>query len=372
LQATDEQAGWLDRELGEKLGSLVTLVPRERLVAAMTKQGVKGASSCNDSCLAALGKALGADRVIRQTLSTQRKVQSPGYTWVWILHQVHVQKGAPFGHFERAGVRPRTYWREWAKEMADKLAGFDPAKRLALKKRPPVKPTKGPKEVPGMVYVPAGEYIMGSEWGEPDELPRHIVRVDAFYLDKYEVTNEAYEKCVDAKVCGLQSTRRTKGLMGPKQPAAGVSWHDAARYCKWVNKRLPTEAEWEWAARGNDERRYPWGNEWNPKWANMHHDLDGYKLTAPVGSFPKNVSPFGIYDMAGNVWEWTQDWFDRDYYARSPRDNPKGPETGKRRVMRGGSWYYDVPFYLVTHNRSPGWPQNQKPYFGLRCAMDVQ
>jgi formylglycine-generating enzyme required for sulfatase activity len=310
--------------------------------------------------------------VIRQTLSSQRKVQSPGYTWVWILHQVQVQNGTPFGHFERAAVRPRTYWAEWAEEMAEKLATFDPAKRLTLKAPKPVKPSKGPREVPGMVFVPAGEFIMGGEFGEPDELPRHLVRVDAFYMDEYEVTNEAYQRCIDARACALQSTRDRPELMGPRQPVVGINWHDAVRYCAWAKKRLPTEAEWEWAARGNDERRYPWGDAWNPKWANMHHADDGFKYTAPVGAIPENVSPFGIFDMAGNAWEWIQDWWDPDYYSQSPRDNPKGAETGKRRVMRGGSWMYDVPFYLVSSNRSPGWPHRRKEYVGVRCAMDIQ
>ncbi len=103
----------------------------------------------------------------------------------------------------------------------------------------------------------------------------------------------------------------------------------------------------------------------------MHHAADGFELTAPVGSFPKNVSPYGAVDMAGNAWEWTQDWASDDYYKKSPRKNPKGPDSGVRRVMRGGSWNYDVPFFVSAHNRSPGRPWIRKKYVGFRCTMDV-
>jgi formylglycine-generating enzyme required for sulfatase activity len=222
-----------------------------------------------------------------------------------------------------------------------------------------------------MVFVPAGEFVMGSEFGEFDEEPRHMVYLDAFYIDRYEVTNEQYAQCVEAGECQRQNVARIEELMGPKQPAVAVGWFNAVAFCEYAGKRLPTEAEWEKAARGTDERRYPWGDEWLPDQVNMHHDEDGFAWTAPVGSFPKNVSPYGAYDMAGNAWEWTQDWWSRRYYRESPRENPKGPKTGVTRVMRGGSWMYDVPFFVGAANRSPGKPLVRKRYVGFRCAKDA-
>lgn len=370
-QAKTEEAAWLGGRLTAELGAKAALVPDSDVRAAMSSRGVESALVCDDSCLVGLGEALGADRVVGQTLWTKRKVQSPGVAWSWVLHQVDVRSKAPFGHFERTGVRPRTYWKTWAAEMAQKILSFDPKQRLRLDRPAEAAPPAGGAAAPGMVHVPAGDFVMGSEWGEPDEEPRHVVHVDAFFLDRYEVTNEEYERCVAAGKCPFQCVRDRKELMGPRQPVVCVNWFDAVKYCAFAGKRLPTEAEWEWAARGNDERRYPWGDEWRPERANTHGAEDGFAYTAPVASFPKNVSPFGAYDMAGNAWEWTQDYWDPTYYARSPRDNPKGPEIGKRRAMRGGSWMYDVPYFLESANRSPGWPARRKEYVGVRCAMDV-
>ncbi|MCP4642124.1 MAG: formylglycine-generating enzyme family protein, partial [bacterium] len=213
-----------------------------------------------------------------------------------------------------------------------------------------------------MVYVPAGTFIMGSEWGEADEEPRHVVDLDAFYIDKYETTNEQYARCVEAKKCKRQTAWAKKDLNSPKQPVVGVGWNDGVDYCEFAGKRLPTEAEWEKAARGTDERRYPWGDEWRLDWVNMHRAEDGFAATAPVGSFPQNVSPYGAYDMAGNAWEWVWDFYDRGHYKRSAHKNPRGPKTGERRVMRGGSWMYDVPFFVVSSNRSPGRLDVRKKY----------
>jgi sulfatase modifying factor 1 len=369
--ASAEEAAWLDEQIGRELGARVPLVPREEVRRAMAARGVTGLGGCDDACLAQLGEAIGADRVVSQTLYMQRKVQSEGIVWVWVLHQVDVATRAPYGHFERADVCPRTTWKRYAGELAERLAAFDPTARLEPRGLPKAEPQQGPKDVPRMVFVPAGEFVMGSEWGEPDEVPRHIVELDAFYIDTYEVTNAEYQRCIDEAGCTRQITWDRKDLMGPTQPVVGVRWYDAVAYCGFAGKRLPTEAEWEKAARGTDERRYPWGDEWHPEWVNMHTAKDGFAGTAPVGSFPMNVSPYGAYDMAGNAWEWTQDLHDSGFYARSPRKNPVNNEVGWRRVMRGGSWMYDVPFFVTAFNRSPGRAYFRKEYVGFRCAMDA-
>ncbi|MBW2277983.1 MAG: formylglycine-generating enzyme family protein [Deltaproteobacteria bacterium] len=370
-QARAEEAGWLDEKIVEDLSALVKLVPRERVLAALESRGVKGASACDDGCLTELGRELGVDRVVRQTLTIQRKMQSEGAEWIWVLHQVQVERGAAHGHFERAGVRPRTYWRAWSRELAQKLVLYNPATRVRLDEPAVSAPTAGPVEIPGMVYVPGGEFVMGSEWGEPDELPRHLVRVDPFYIGEHEVTVEDYRPCVEAGKCPKPCVWNDPKFNQPRQPVVCANWDDAVAFCGFSGGRLPTEAEWELAARGTDERRFPWGDDWHPEWVNQHTPDDGFETTAPVGSFPQNKSPCGAYDMAGNAWEWVQDFWDPGYYPLSPRDNPPGSAKGKRRVMRGGSWMYDVPFFVTTSNRSPGWPFRRKEYVGIRCAMDV-
>jgi sulfatase modifying factor 1 len=360
----------LDEGLQKELGEMVELIPRGDVEKAMGSQGVKGSKSCDDKCLTALGKTLGADRVVGQTLSYQLKEQVPGGVWIWIVHQVDVTSGKPFGHFERVWVHSApSFWDMVIRMNAEKLAKFDPEKRLKLENPQKAEPAKGPVEIPGMVFVPAGEFIMGGEFGEMDEEPRHIVYLDSYYIDKYEVTNEEYDRCVAAGACEKVRVS-SRYFLEPNKPAVAMGFDNAIAYCKFAGKRLPTEAEWEKAARGTDERRFPWGDEWHPDWVNMHNSKDGFEFTAPVGSFPQNVSPYGAYDMAGNAWEWTADYHSEDYYEKSPLKNPKGPETGIRRVMRGGSWSYDIPFYVSSTNRSDGRPWIAKKYVGFRCAKD--
>ena len=223
-----------------------------------------------------------------------------------------------------------------------------------------------------MILIPAGEFIMGSPEGEGDnnEQPQHTVFLDAFYIDKYEVTNAQYKQFMDATGHKAPEYWDDEKYNQPNQPVVGVTWHDAVAYAKWAGKRLPTEAEWEKAARGVDGRKYPWGNEWNSSKCNSNVGGDEYKYTAPVGSFPDGASPYGVMDMAGNVWEWCADWYDRNYYSRSPQQNPKGPDSGSRRVLRGGSWGYDTD-YLRCASRSGSAPADRSRNGGFRCAQDV-
>jgi formylglycine-generating enzyme required for sulfatase activity len=228
-----------------------------------------------------------------------------------------------------------------------------------------------PAGVPGMVYVPAGEFVMGGDFGEFDEEPRHKVWLDAFYIDKNEVTNEEYRRCVRARRCRRSLADGDRRYNGPRQPVVSISWHDARAYCAFAGgKRLPTEAEWEKAARGTDERRYPWGNELRRECVNLRDAEDGFRHTAPVGSFPCGASPYGALDMAGNAWEWCEDWWDGGYYRVSPARNPKGPPRSPRgrRCMRGGTWKYEVGFFVTTTNRSHTFPTKRTPWVGFRCA----
>ena len=231
------------------------------------------------------------------------------------------------------------------------------------------KPASAQSQDPSMAVVPAGEFTMGSPTGDSDEQPAHQVYVDAFSMDKYEVTVGQYAAFLQAK--GIDQPSDWKTMNQPahqKRPVANVDSTDAAAYCKWAGKRLPTEAEWEKAARGTDGRLYPWGNDApTPLHANFGKtDWNNHGVLAPVGTFEAGKSPYGIYDMAGNVWEWVNDWYDFKYYNKSPSKNPTGPSTGGTKVIRGGSWYSN-PRALRSANRSLISPMDQG-LNGFRCA----
>jgi len=197
-----------------------------------------------------------------------------------------------------------------------------------------------------MVVVPAGPFLMGNPEGQgrQDEWPQRSVHVDGFAIDSVEVTNARYLTFVEAT--GHRHPPNPYGdgvLMSAagieNMPVVQVNWHDAADYCQWAGKRLPTEAEWEKAARGTDGRVYPWGNEpSSPTRVNYEREWDDGKALRAVGTTPEGRSPYGVHDMAGNAREWTQDWYAPDYYKRAPDRNPVGPEKGVLKVIRGGSW----------------------------------
>jgi formylglycine-generating enzyme required for sulfatase activity/tRNA A-37 threonylcarbamoyl transferase component Bud32 len=235
-------------------------------------------------------------------------------------------------------------------------------------------PTLIPAE---MVSVLAGEFKMGSSdadrYASDDEKPQHTVYLDAFWIDKYEVTNALYKKCVDAGKC--QSPNPTESYSRrwyygiskfDNYPVIYVSWNDAKAYCEWAGKRLPTEAEWEKAARGTDGRIYPWGNAFDKN--RLNSSEGGRGDTTPVDSFPSGASPYGALDMAGNVWEWVADWHDSAYYTNSPRNNPKGPSSGQYRVLRGGAWNYNQ-YYVRAAYRIYNIPDLRNNYVGFRCAQ---
>ncbi len=239
-----------------------------------------------------------------------------------------------------------------------------------------------------MVYIPPGEFMMGcapeDRKCDSDERPYHRVYLDGYWIDRHEVTVEQYRLCVREGVCKIPG----KGEHGEycnwgkpgkeKHPVNCVSWYEADRYCRWAGKRLPTEAEWEKAARGTDGRVYPWGDAGaSCKYAVMYEMYQkvpgcGRKSTWPVCSKPLGNSPYGLCDMTGNVWEWVADWYSSNYYQHSPLRNPQGPSAGKYRILRGGSWWYEVQRHLRVSNRYWLFPTYRGVFLGFRCAQDTE
>jgi len=234
-----------------------------------------------------------------------------------------------------------------------------------------------PVPVPGRVAVPAGPFIMGSDHGAPDEAPVHTVVVSTFWLDRHEVTNTRYAACVRAGACvrpALASSRlRPHYFDDPRfgdYPVIFVSWEQADAFCRFDGGRLPTEAEWEKAARGPapSRRIYPWGDDApDCRHANMGGPSSCLGDTDLVGRRPAGASPYGALDLAGNVWEWVADRYDRHWYARSEAVDPRGPAEGNLRVMRGGCWESGAGNLRVSC-RKADLPQAWADNVGFRCA----
>jgi formylglycine-generating enzyme required for sulfatase activity len=241
----------------------------------------------------------------------------------------------------------------------------------------------------GMVFIPAGEFVMGLGNAPPNG-PEHKVWLDGYAIGKYAVTNAEWQRFADATGFRPLPASWREGEIPPageNHPVMGVTWEDAHRYCSWVSKatgrgvRLPTEAEWEKAARGEKGQLHTWGNEPGPAVRPAATDLTGGS-TSPVGAVPHDKSPSGCYDMGGNGFEWCEDWFQFDYYLKSPYKNPRGPtesevwEAGDRgmgalaRVLRGGSWAnYAEGREVAQRNAVP--PATRHLDFGFRIACDV-
>ena len=221
-----------------------------------------------------------------------------------------------------------------------------------------------------MVLIPTGKFWMGSDDGEQDARPVHLVDLPDFYMDKFEVTNAQYLECFTEGVCTKPSDT-TYFLDFTKKyanyPVAYITWQDAVTFCEWRDARLPTEAEWEKAARGGSAFDYPWGNQWNNKYANANGGNDGYVSASPVTAFESHLSPYGLYNMAGNVWEWTSSWYDL-YPDGVASASPYFGEV--QRVARGGSWD-DGKDNLLTYKRYNLNPVTQNGQIGFRCAESV-
>jgi len=229
-------------------------------------------------------------------------------------------------------------------------------------------PTPAPAVTTVMVEIPAGPFTMGTDKGNPDEAPAHQVDVPAFQMDKFEVTNADFAAFVqvtgyqtDAEKNKASRTWRDEYTSGKdNHPVVRVTWNDAVAYCKWLGKRLPTEAEWEKAARGPKGYVYPWGNDWDATKANVKES--GLRGTASVGSYPPN--DYGLFDVAGNVWEWTDSWY-QAYPGNTTADQFYGE---KFRVIRGGGWFEEAP-QVVMYNRNAADPNiTANDDLGFRCA----
>jgi formylglycine-generating enzyme required for sulfatase activity len=247
-------------------------------------------------------------------------------------------------------------------------------------------PKKGvPSSYSGMVLIPQGAFEMGSRRSlrELDpvaifqadrhmlgpEDPAHEVILDAYYIDLHEAANSDYKKYLEAT--GSKALPRywdDPNFNQPTQPVVGTTWKEAQAFCQWNNKRLPTEAQWEKAARGKRPVKYPWGNE-EPDKTRLNFNSHIGK-TAPVGSYPTGKSDYGVFDLSGNVAEWVQDWHFPEYYLFSPKENPPGPEKGHYKIIRGGNWKNKAEDVRLTY-RNATVPKARSKTVGFRCAADA-
>ena len=226
-----------------------------------------------------------------------------------------------------------------------------------------------------MVEIPEGPFTMGYNQGDPDESPAHPVYLKTYFIDLKEVTQSEYDRFV-------KMTKREKPqvpvfeedvakLIDPDFPVVGIGWNDAFAYCRWAGKRLPTEAEWEKAARGEGQRLYPWGKEFTYAYSNIGGDDDGFPYLSPVGSYEMGRSPYGVYDMMGNVAEWVADTYDAHYYENSPFRDPPGPDTTEFKVIRGSTWR-DSKLNARLTKRFSAKMWRTDATIGFRCSQDVE
>lgn len=241
------------------------------------------------------------------------------------------------------------------------------------------KAIRNPKDGAEMVYIPPGEFIMGTSDEQIDSLlrqfptlglllldndkPQHRVYLDGYWIYKYEVTVAQYRKFCNET--GRQMPTAPPWGWQNDHPIVNVTWYDAVAYCEWSGVQLPMEAQWEKAARGTDGRIWPWENQWDSSKCNSCES--GIKRTTPIGSYPQGTSPYGLMDMAGNVYEWCADWYDKNYYVSAPDRNPQGPSAGIWRVLRGGSWLV-ISIYVRVANREGSSPDRGCSNWGFRCV----
>ncbi len=355
------------------------VVERSKRDEILKEQGFQQSGACDQgACLVEAGQLLGVQKMVGGTIGKL------GVVYAVELRVMDVKTGEIDMAFSRKYTGDVSNLLDAMKEAAFEFSGnrtqnismasteqnTDKGLTFLQKNKQGYKEYRNEKDGSVLIEIPASKFTMGSNDGENDENPVHTVYLDKYYIGKYEVTVNQFRKFVnstgyktDAEKAGGayiydDGVKKTDAnwnnpyfIQADNSPVTYVSWNDAKTYCDWVGLRLPTEAEWEKAARGTDGRSYPWGNSWDGNKCNHGSSLspyidasDGYEKISPVGSFPSGVSPYGVYDMAGNVWEWCNDWYGDSYYSISPNTNPAGPSYGTTKVLRGGGWVFNADF----------------------------
>jgi len=351
-------------------GTGINVMTRESMLVLLKEMGIK---ECTEGdCEVETARNIGSDYVI-----SGRIVQMDG-SYVATLKLHETKRGTLLGTRDAEAEKQKDLWHA-LKEQGRKLV----AEKLVARPNPPAVATP-PQVVSNCASnqrsIPGGTFWMGSEDGDSDEKPLHKVTLSPYCMDKTEVTVAAYRACVQAGECRSATASNSLcswGKAGMEQhPLNCVDWNEAKAYCEWTGGRLPTEAEWEFAARGNDGRKYPWGNKTPTRelcWDGEGNDLGKGNRhgTCPVGHYLADASPFGVLDMAGNVWEWTADSYD-SYTPEAQRDPRRSRSDASPRVDRGGSWVDNDPSRVRATNRSWNDPGYRIFNLGFRCARGAQ
>ncbi|MFQ5904283.1 MAG: formylglycine-generating enzyme family protein, partial [Candidatus Binatia bacterium] len=339
---------------------------KERLEQISRAKGLR-IEDCNyPRCLAEIGQDLGVERVVTGSLD-----DLDGTCYV-ILNLINVLSKQEDGFVRQYCSCQEEGFREALDAASRKLVLYVEVPYLppspltgTLLSAPTSTPRRFQGGFDGMIFIPAGDFFMGSNQGAADEKPVRSVYLNAYYIDPYEVTNAQYEKFEKATGYRSKGWWRDYYSSGKENhPVVAVTWEDANAYAQWLGKRLPTEAEWEKAARGPTMRIWPWGNVFEPKRTKSSR---GGANTVPIGSYEGGKSPYQVYDMAGNVAEWCADWYDENFYATGPNINPIGPSSGKKKVVRGGAFIHDKS-KLTTSTRLAQAPEEYSPHIGFRCV----
>lgn len=368
------------REDGEKLVTIEEIKINEQKLLENRQKAIEHYNEGNKLLNSEeYGKALAE---YKKAIDLYPNIPKLQYNIGWLYGKVGKQKEA-IKHFRNyCSLAPEAEDRDTVITKITILQGILDRKNRLIKKyenRNDVMTKALPriKEKCDMVLIPAGPFIMGIDGIKREQRPSHKVYVDAFYIDRYEVTNAQYYEFLDyikktndhSKCLEYEPLNKDHKPLKwekdyynhPEYPVVRVDWFDAYAYAAWAGKRLPTEAEWEKAARGTDERKWPWGNEWNPEKCSTGDP-------EPIGSYEEGKSPYGCYDMSGSVAEWCADWGDMRYYRKSPKRNPKGPEKGNKKIIRGGSRFANVGILLRCTARKTMDPILGNIGVGFRCA----
>jgi len=328
------------------------VMERSQMIKILKEQNFQQTGYCSETeCSVKIGKLLAVNRLI---IGSVTKI---GSTYSINVRMINIEKGKIlFETYEDCECRIDDVLKLKTKIVADKVVN------LTYGNIPGYTPSPAP--FIEMVYIPPGVFTMGDNNGDNDEKPVHKVHLNGYYISKYEITQIQYKKFIEQTKRKIPSCDWSP-VNKPNYPVVCVDWNDAKAFCAWAGGRLPTEAEWEKAARGTDARKYPWGNS-EPN-CNFLNYLGCTNSTTAVGAYNAGKSPYGIYDMTGNVWEWANDWYENNYYAHSPSKNPQGPSTGSLRVTRGGSLSYDATDVRCS-NRSGSAPAEKFFDVGFRLV----